>query len=98
LVGSAIGGSNGTAGFAKTTAEESEVLTKITREIFPAKISFAKQYFHEILKERSDLSMRTFFNTFTEKFTEFEFSQTHISIGISSRVNALKPFKLQALF
>lgn len=50
------------------------------------------------MKERSDLSLRSFFKKIQGLIPEPEFSQRHISIGISCRDNALKPPKLQASF
>ena len=96
LVGSATGGNKGTAGFAKTDEEKMIAPTEKTREKLPANLIFAKQFFNDVFKERSDLSLWAFFKTKSGLFPEPELSQRLISTGISPRVNALKPPKLQA--
>ena len=70
--------------------------TEKTREKLPANLIFAKQFFSDVFKERSDLSLRAFFKTNSGLFPEPELSQRLISSVISPKVNALKPPKLQA--
>ncbi len=91
-------GSKGTDGFANTVVTENNAPTKNARDNLPANDAFAKQIFNEIFEERSDLSRRAFFNTFTGKFPEKGFSQSPIANGISPRDNALKPPCLGGLF
>jgi hypothetical protein len=98
LVGRATGGSNGTAGFAKTADEKRIVAAEKRREKLPANLIFAKQFFNDVFKESSELSFWAFFKTNTGLFPEPELSQRLISTGISSRVNVLKPPNLQAQF
>ncbi len=62
LVGSAIGGSKGTAGFAKTVEEKINKLANKKRVKLPANLLVAKSFFNGIFKERSNLSWQVFFN------------------------------------
>ena len=96
LVGSATGGNKGTAGLAKTDEEKMIAPKEKTREKLPANLIFAKQFFNDVFKERSDLSLWAFIKTKSGLFPEPELSQRLISSVISPKVNALKPPKLQA--
>jgi hypothetical protein len=90
-------GKTGTAGFAKTIDDETAVVMKITRAKWPANFAFAKTFFNEIFRVRSDPSRDDFFNTASGKFPETEFSQSRISIDIHPRENSLQPLYFRAL-
>ena len=96
LVGRATGGSIGTAGFAKTVDEKRIIAAEKRRAKLAANLIFAKQFFNDVFKESSELSLMAFFKTNSDLFPEPELSQRLISTGISPRVNALKPPNLQA--
>jgi len=72
-LGSATGGNNGTAGLAKTAEEKMIVAAENKREKLPANLMFAKRFFNDIFKERSDLSFELLIKTNTGFFRNQNF-------------------------
>jgi hypothetical protein len=88
----------GTAGFANVLADVMMVVTKNTRAIVPAKLSFAKTFFIEIFNFGSDPRSSAFFTVLFYYVGGNELSQRLISIDISYGDNTLEPFDLGVLF